>query len=95
MGKADLGGAGSGSQGAKLPQNPHLVAAMTGGGSAYQPQGLQNQKANFHNQKKYLNQMGKVSTKNSQNPNTQGSQNRTGKLYFLDFQNSIAKATSD
>ena len=85
MGKADLGGADSGSQGSKLPQNPHLEMSITGGGG-YQPPGLSNQKANFHNQKKFLNQMGKVSTKNSQNPNTQGSQNRTGKLYFLDLQ---------
>lgn len=81
MGKTNLGGAGSSSQGAKLSQNPHMIMAMTSGGSAYQPPGLQNQKANFHSQKKFLNQMGKVSTKNSQNPNTQGSQNRTGKLH--------------
>lgn len=81
MGKTNLGGAASSSQGAKLSQNPHMMMAMTSGGSAYQPPGLQNPKANFHSQKKFLNQMGKVSTKNSQNPNTQGSQNRTGKLH--------------
>jgi hypothetical protein len=73
MAKGNTGGAGSGSQGPKLPQNPHLAMAMTGGGGAYPAQGLQNQKTNFHSQKKFLNQVGKVSTKNSQNPNTQGS----------------------
>lgn len=85
MGKANLGGTSSGGRGAKLPQNPHVMMGMAGGGGSYQSQGLQNQKANFQSQKKFLNQMGKVSAKNSQNPNTQGSQNRNGKLYFSEF----------
>lgn len=86
MGKANLVGVGSGGHGGKLPQtqSSHVAMALAGGG-AYQPQGLQNQKAGFHNQKKFLHQMGKVSAKNSQKPTTQGSQNRNGKLYFLYF----------
>jgi len=78
-GKANLGGGSSGSQGPKYSQNPQTMTAVTGGSGAYQSQVLQNQKINFQNQKKFLNQMGKASTKNSQNTNTSGSQHRTGK----------------